>query len=40
MAQLDAGLYEGVDLFNSGMGFGLVGYGCELIFKLEGLKAK
>lgn len=40
MAQLDAGLYEGVDLSNSGMGFGLVGYVCELIIKLEGLSAK
>ena len=34
MTQLDAGLYEGVDLFNSGMGFGLGGYRGEFIFKL------
>jgi hypothetical protein len=40
MAPLDAGLYEGVDLFSSAMGFGLVGYGCEFTFKLEGLSVK
>jgi hypothetical protein len=40
VAQLDAGQYEGVDLFNSGMGFCLDGYVCEFIIKLEGLSAK